>query len=142
MTIDEIRSEYTKTYDKGVLNHGVRFWFYLQRGLDLINQFKYLILGVVAVYYALKLEWIGWFVVLFVVSIPILIICGFFYTHKMAKALEWTNMVFSSYFARHNIDLAEKNVEYLSKNAELLEEIRDILKLNEKERHQREKVIR
>jgi len=132
MNYQEVQEKYKQTYDKGILNHGVRFWFYLQRGLDLINQFKYLILGVVGVYYALQLTWIGWMIVLFIVSIPLLILSGFFYTHKMAKALEWTNMVFSSYFARYNVDLAEKNVEYLSKNAELLAEIRDLLKKYEK----------
>lgn len=115
MKQEEIRSEYTKTYDKGVLNHSVRAWFYLQKGLDLVNQFKYLAAGIFALYYTLKLNDYRFMVGLFVIAIPILTFVGWFYTHKMAKALEWTNMVFSSYFARYNVDLAEEQNKLLSK---------------------------
>ena len=108
MSQEQIRTEYTKTYDKGLLNHGVRAWFYLQRGLDLVNQFKYLAAGIFALYYTLKLEDYRLMVLLFIVAIPVLTFAGWVHTHKMAKALEWTNMVFSSYFARYNVDLAEE----------------------------------
>lgn len=108
-------NDFKKTYDKGVVNQGVRVWFYLQRGLDLLNTFKYLVAGILAFYYALKLDSYEVLVFLFVISIPILTFFGWFHTHKMAKALEWRNMVFSSYFARHNVDLAEQNVELLEK---------------------------
>lgn len=128
MDFGEIRKNYTQTYDKGFLNHSVRAWFYLQRGLDLLNQFKYLIAGILAVYYMLKLDSYMVLAIIFVVSIPILTFCGWFYTHKMAKALEWTNMVFSSYFARYNIDMAEKNIENTSDTVTLLKEVRDLLK--------------
>lgn len=132
MTPDEVRKEYTKTYDKGLLNHIIRMWYYLQKGLTLINDFKYLIAGIIAFYYALKLDSFWWMIIIFLVSIPVLIIIGYFHTHKMSKALEWTAMVFSSYFARHNTDLAEKNVDLTEKNTKLLEEIRDLLILKNK----------
>jgi len=128
MKIEEAREIYNKTYDKGMLNHGVRAWFYLQRGLDLVNQFKYLVAGILALYYTLKLDSYWILIAIFVISIPILTFCGWFHTHKMAKALEWTNMIFSSYFGRYSMDLSEKNTENTMKSAELLGEIRDTLK--------------
>jgi len=128
MTLEETRQIYSKTYDKGVFNHGVRAWFYLQRGLDLVNQFKYLAAGIFALYYTLKLDDYRLMIVLFAVSIPILTFFGWFHTHKMAKALEWTNMIFSSYFGRYSMDLSEKNTENTTKTTELLGEIRDLLK--------------
>ncbi len=117
-----MNDDYKKTYDKGLVNQGVRGWFYLQRGLNLVNEFKYLIAGILALYYTLKLDSYGTLIFLFVISIPILTFVGWFHTHKMAKALEWRNMVFSSYFARHNVDLAEQNVELLREIKKILEE--------------------
>lgn len=128
MTPEEIRNEYSKTYDKGVLNHAIRAWYYLQKGLQLMNEFKYLIAGILAFYYTLKLESFWWIIILFVVAIPILVFVGYFHTHKMSKAIEWTNMVFASYFSRYGMDLAEKNVDLTSENVKLLKEIRDELK--------------
>ena len=123
MDISEIRNEYDKAYDKGLLNHGIRAWFYLQRGLGMINEFKYLVAGILGIYFTLKLDSIPLLIVVFLGSIPLLIFVGFFQTHKMAKALEWTGMMFSSYFARHNVDLQEQQVLFTGEQKKLLEEI-------------------
>lgn len=123
MKQDDIRNEYTKTYDKGLINHGVRVWFYLKAGLNLINEFKYLAAGIFALYYTLQLEDYRLMVLLFCIAIPLLILLGWFYTFRMAKALEWTNMVFSSYFARYNVDLNENTADNTGKTVKLLEEL-------------------
>jgi hypothetical protein len=123
MKAEEIRSEYTKTYDQGILNHGVRAWFYLQKGLNLINEFKYLVAGILALYYTLQFDSYWILIGIFVVSIPVLTFIGWFHTHKMSKAMEWTAMVFSSYFARYNVDLNEKTADHTEKNTKLLEAI-------------------
>ena len=123
MKAEDIRNEYTKTYDKGVLNHGVRAWFYLQKGLNLMNEVKYLVAGILALYYTLQLDSYMILVGIFVVSIPVLTFIGWFHTHKMAKAMEWTAMVFSSYFARYNVDLNENTADNTAKTVKLLEEL-------------------
>jgi len=128
--LEQIRDEYNKSYDKGLLNHGIRAWFYLQRGLQLLNEFKYLVAGILAFYYALDLDSILLLVAIFFVSLPVLILVGFFHVHKMAKALEWTGMMFSSYFARHNVDLQEQQVLYTGEQKELLRQILTELKKN------------
>lgn len=131
MNLKDIRAEYNKSYDKGTLNHGIRAWFYLTRGLQMINEFKYLVAGILAFYYTLELHSIPLLVTIFMVSIPILIGVGFFQTHKMAKALEWTGMMFSSYFARHNVDLQEQQVLFTGEQKELLHQILiELRKLN------------
>ena len=133
-SIEEIQEEYNKAYDKGMLNHGIRAWFYLVRGLQMLNEFKYLVAGILAFYYTLDLHSIFLLVGIFVVSVPVLIVIGFLQVHKMAKALEWTGMMFSSYFARHNVDLQERQVLYTAKQKELLEEILvELKKLSDKE---------
>lgn len=125
LTPDQVREEYNKTYDKGILNHGIRAWFYLQRGLALMNEFKYLIAGILAFYVTLKLNSFWWIAILFAIAIPVLLAIGYFHTHKMSKAIEWTNMVFASYFSRYGMDLTEEQNK-------LLIEIRDLLKEQKK----------
>ena len=127
MKQEDIRNEYTRKYDKGLLNHGVRGWFYLQRGLTLMNEFKYLVAGILAFYYTLKLDSVWILVSIFAISIPILTLVGYFHTHKMAKALEWTAMMFSSYFARYNVDLAEKNTESTMRIEQEIKAIKELL---------------
>lgn len=128
MDLDELRKEYSITYDKGFKNHLIRSWFYLKRGLDTVNDFKYLIAGVLAFYIALHLENKLVLIIIFFLAIPILIGVGFIYTHKMAKPIEWTNMMFGSYFARYNVDLTERNAMNIEKTAKALEEITKLLK--------------
>lgn len=123
MNSEQIKTEYTQRYDKGILNHGVRAWFYLKSGLNLINEFKYLVAGIFGVYYTLKLDDYRFMLALFAIAIPLLTLVGFFYTHRMAKALDWTGFMFSSYFGRYTIDLGEKTAEHTEKNTRLLEEI-------------------
>src|SRR3990167_9417444 len=68
MKIEEVVSEYDKTYDKGLFNHAVRAWFYLQRGLQVMNEFKYLVAGILAFYYTLELHSIPLLLIIFFVS--------------------------------------------------------------------------
>lgn len=127
MNYETVADQYRKTYDKGLLNHGVRAWFYLQRGLNLVNEFKYVAAGIFGLYYTLKMDDYRIMIILFLVAIPILTFIGWFHTFKMAKALEWTGMIFSSYFGRYSMDLTEKNTEHTVKSTEMLVEIRDLL---------------
>lgn len=123
-----IKHEYTKAYDTGLLNSGVKAWFYLQRGLSVVNEFKYLVAGVLAIYYTFKLDSFWLLLAILLISLPVLTVAGWFHTHKMAKALEWNNMVFSSYFSRYNIDLAEENTEATKRTVKILEGILSELK--------------
>ena len=121
--MEDIQNEYTKSYDKGFFNRMVRYWFYLQRGLQVLNEFKYLGAGIFAFYYTLDLHSIPLLIGIFIVSIPVLVVTGFVHVHKMAKALEWISMMFSSYFARHTVDLQEKQVLHTYTSAQRLDEI-------------------
>lgn len=117
----QFQQQYMDNYDKGLWNRLVRAWYYLMEGLNLVNQFKYVALGIFGLYVALKFTNYLYLGVLFLVTLPILIAAGWIYVNRMAKNLSLTSMMKSSFFGRYNIDLAEEQVR-------LLKEIRDKLK--------------
>ena len=108
-------------YQKG--NYLAKAWFYINKGLDQVNNFKYLIAGILAFYYVLKIDNYLLLTFLFVVSVPILLVIGWIYVHKWSKILDWLSIEYSTYWGRYSFSLQEKIVE-------LLGEIKDKLNKN------------
>ena len=105
-------------YWDGWKNKSIRYYFYIQRGLELLNEFRYLLMAIFAVYYALKVDNILFIPLMFVLSIPILVIFGYINVHYMKKVTEYLNVEFSTHWGRYNFELIEKQIK-------LLEEIKD-----------------
>lgn len=103
-----------KLYWDGTLNKVLRFWFYLTKGIDIFNQFRYLFALFLGIYFTLKLTNGLWLVAMILVSLPLLILIGYFSVHHVGKVLDWLNVKFSTHYSLHQITL--------------LEEIRDSLK--------------
>jgi len=114
-------SDDEQAYLTGITNHSIRYWYYLENGLTILDEFRNLFLGIIALYIALKLTNILWMVVMFVPCVLILTVVGYFYVHKFAKIKEWVSIRFSTHFGI-------KNYDYLKANNELLTEIRDLVK--------------
>ena len=119
----EKNPEDEKQYFSGATNRIIRYWFYLENGLSIINEFRNLFLGIIAVYITLKLTNPIWMIVMIVPSLIFLTIVGYFMVHKVAKVKEWVAMRFSTHFGI-------KNFDYTKGNHELLTEIRDSLQKN------------
>lgn len=107
--------ENKKKYWDGRENYFIRLYFYVQRGLNLLNEFRYLIFSVMAVYALLKLENPLYMVLMFILAIPILLILGWYSTHHMAKVMDFLNIQFSTHFGRYSIELQEKILEAINK---------------------------
>lgn len=112
--------EQNKDYMKGTENTLIRYYYYINRGLDIVNQFRNLFLGFIAVYLGLHLTNIGWILVMFILSLPILTIVGWYNTHKVLKNSEYLATQFSTHFARSQFDLIKEQVEELKKINEQL----------------------
>lgn len=97
----------------GAKNKSVRMYFYCQRGLALINEFRYVIMTIFGVYMLLKLNnpWI--MVAMFVVIVPILIVLGWMQVHHMAKVMNWLDVEFASFWSRYGFELSERSVKAL-----------------------------
>ena len=114
---------YLPEYWEGKTNQIVRLWVYLNRGLDVANQLKYVIAGILALYVILKFTNPVWIVVMFVVSLPILTFIGRWHLYKAAKPQEYITTIKGSVIGYNNYNMQIRVVE-------LLEQI--LKKLNEK----------
>ena len=97
----------------GYLNKFVRYYFYTQRGLALLNEFRYLIMAILAVYALLDLKNPFIMLLMFASAIPTLIILGWIYTFKMAKIMEFLNIKFSTHYSKLNMDYQERQTTAL-----------------------------
>ncbi len=113
--------EYDQLYMHGLQNRGIRYYYYLDAGLNVLNQFRNLGLGIIALYIALHLTNPLFLVAMFVPSVIALTALGYYNTHTVNKVREWVSMRFSSHYGIRQFN-------YQQAQYELLTEIRDALK--------------
>ncbi len=105
-----------KLYWDGNKNKIIRYYFYVQRGLALFNEFRYLFMVIFGIYFALKLTNPAWFVLMFVVSVPLLIIAGWVSVHHIGKVIDYLTIEFSTHFSRYQYTLLEEIRDEIKKN--------------------------
>ena len=108
-------------YLKGAKNRMIRYYFYLSNGLGMLNEFRNLFLGIIAIYIALKFTNVIWMGVMFIPSIIILTVVGYYVVHHISKIKEWLGIKFGSHYGI-------KNFDYTKGSYELLLEIKELLK--------------
>lgn len=123
---DEKLRQEDQLYLKGKQNFLIRIYFYIERGLDIVNLFRNLILGIFAAYFALKIDNVWILVGMFLVALPILAIMGRYNVHTLSKLKEWLSMRFSTHYGL-------KAFDYQAEQVALLKEVRDLLKKLDKD---------
>lgn len=115
-------------YLQGTENWFIRAYFYCSNGLTIINEFRNLFLGILGLYIALHWNNIWLAIGIFVISMVLLTLAGYYVVHKVSKVREFLGIRFGSHFG-------QKNFDYNEENNKLLREIRDILcQLKDKEK--------
>lgn len=112
-----------ENYDGGVENIFIRIYFYLAKGLDVLNLFRNLFLAIFALYVTLKLANPFYMVVMLIVSCLILIVIGRYSVLRMAKVIEWLNLRFSTHYGIRSFNYTEKQTELLE---EILKELKHV----------------
>lgn len=102
-----------KQYWDGYKNKTIRYYFYVQKGLALFNEFRYLLMGVFALYMMMKLDNIILLPIMFFSAIPILLFFGWLSVHHIDKVIEFLNIQYATHFSRYNIKLQEEQLEEL-----------------------------
>lgn len=97
-SVIEDASKYDHVYFFGIENRLIRYYYYLNQGLNILNQFRNLFLGIIALYIALHLD--NWLLLvgMFIPCVIILTAIGYYNTHTVAKAIDWLSMRFSSHY--------------------------------------------
>ena len=105
---------------EGKKNKAVRMYFYSQRGLALLNEFRYLVMIIFGVYLAAKMTNPVWLAVMFFACLPVLIIVGWMQVHHMAPVINWLDVTHGSYWSK-------KSMEWQERQVKATETIRDII---------------
>lgn len=93
------------------VNIFVELYFYAQRGLALFNEFRYLIMSILGLYYVLKLKRKIWFVVMSVVGLVFIIVAGYVQVNFMSKQLNYLEVENASYWSRYGFELQERQTK-------------------------------
>lgn len=104
-------------YWTGVKNRTIRHWFYVNRGMDWVNQFRNLVICIVAIYIALKLKNPIWLIGMLTISLPILGVIGFIQVHYIGKVLDWLNVRFSTHYSLETFKIQEEIRDAVQKMA-------------------------
>lgn len=106
-------SQWDDKYFPGLENRTIRYYWYLQAGLNIVNNFRNLILAILGFYYVLKLDMPWLLPVMFTLSTFILTIVGYFVVHRVNRVQEWLNMRFSTHYGIKQFNYVEGTYELL-----------------------------
>ena len=100
----------------------IKIYFYLNNGVGILNNFRNLFLGVFALYFTLKLTSPILLVAMFIIAIPILVVCGYYNVHHIAKLSEQLSTKFGTHYGIKQFELIEEQTKLLRKIEKLLKE--------------------
>lgn len=103
-----------------ILDKVIRIYFYIQKGVSIVNEFKNLLMLIFGVYFALKLSSWWWLVLMFGGSMPILFLMGWVMVHRMSKVMEWLSIKHGTHYAIKQFAMQEEMLKQLKEiNAKL-----------------------
>lgn len=108
-------------YLKGPENWLIRMYFYLERGLDVLNLFRNYLLALFAVYVGLHLTNLLWLGLFASVSLIGLLLAGYLSVHHISKVTEFLSIRFGTHYGRETYSHTEQQTA-------LLTEIRDLVR--------------
>jgi hypothetical protein len=109
-------------YLKGKENWLIRAYFYCSNGLIILNEFRNLFLGIIAIYITLKITNLYAICGIMLGSIIILTLVGYYRVHRMAKKMEYISTRFSTSFGIRSFNYTMESYNLL---VEILKELKD-----------------
>lgn len=126
-----------KRYFKGGVNKAVRLYYYLQQGLQQINAFKNIILGVVAIAVMMRFEQ-DYFVMglIGLTTLPFIVVLGWLWIKRGKMSTQYFETKYASPYGRYGMKVQDIHLDYFLENGvppdikqlELLKEILELLK--------------
>lgn len=119
--IIEDPSQYDSVFFPGMENRFIRYYFYLNQGLSILNQFRNLFLGIFALYFTFHLTNPWLLAAMLIPGVLLLTMIGYYNIHRMNKVQEWLGMRFSTHYAIRQFNYNQGQYELLKSIKELLE---------------------
>lgn len=114
-------------YLKGRQNWMIRMYFYLRQGMNMLNDFHNVFLGMITLALTFKVTSLLIITGITLPSLVLLIFVGYYNVHKFSKMSEWLSMRFGTHYSIKAFNFSQGTYE-------MLVEIRDSLKRLEKNR--------
>ena len=89
----------------GNKNRLIRYYFYINTGLNVFNNFKYLVAAIFGIYWTMHLKNPIWLLAMGAISIPILGAIGYYSIHHINKVIDWLNVKFGSHYGIKTYEL-------------------------------------
>lgn len=107
----------------GWKNTVIRYYFYAKKGLEIVNEFRYLVMAVMGVCFLLKIS--SWVVMatMFLVAMPVLMVLGYLALHHMDKVIEFLNLRHATLWSKYSYEMQEKNVRNIEKIKDMVEKV-------------------
>lgn len=109
-------------YNHGTKNGLIRWYYYLTQGLNFMNDFRNLFLGVLGLYFALKVDNPLILVYMTLPSLIVLALVGYYVVHHVSKVRDWLAVKFGSHYTIQQFDYTKGSYELLVKIEKLLNE--------------------
>lgn len=100
-------------YNNYVKENLIKLYFYVTSGQSVVDRFRYLIMGIFALYVMLKLTNPLYLILMLIVSIPVLLGVGWYDVHKISKIRERLSIQFGTHYGIKQFELQEETVEIL-----------------------------
>src|SRR3990167_5273934 len=117
--------KFANEYWQGQGNRIVRYYYYAQRGLGLLNEFKYLGAAIFGVYITMKFTNPIWLAVMVIVSLPPLIIIGYWQLKRIARVSEWVGTHFGSVLGYNTYNIQVRQTKLLEEISRCLKNLED-----------------
>lgn len=105
---DDTTNPKSHQYWTGTKNKIIRYYFYINTGLNVFNNFKYLVAAILGLYWMLHLKNPAILLIMFAISIPALGVIGYYSIHHINKVMNWLDVRFGSHYTLKNIELLEE----------------------------------
>lgn len=117
------RKNFLNIYWAGRHNLLIRWWVYLIHGLEMVNQFKYVLAAIISGYVILKITDPVWMVIVGIAVVPPLIVVGRWQLQKAAKVEQYVTMEYGNVLKWSDYNV---KVETFKKLEEILIELKKI----------------
>jgi hypothetical protein len=117
----EVNENSEKRYYQGWINMVIRLYYYLQEGLNQVNQWKYILAGVLAFAYLVKIESYVIIGLIFLALVPIFVLIGYLWIVRGKKSTEYFTTKYTSPFGMYGFQLQERQTKLLEEISKKLD---------------------